>query len=203
MIKAIDIAPFVINHCHDKNYAITPLKLQKLIYYLKVWSIVNTKPIVRDSFRRWKLGPVSLELYTRYKKYGRNNIDSQNVSNQVHLSNDQAAFLHFIVDVYAVFDAVSLSMMTHTEDPWINTIDNQVITIDKIKKYYSQERFALNFPFDINNQFYPLRTNMSYSYTLDMADRDKERAPVYSSFQDYRNKIDLALKELQETFGPF
>lgn len=41
---------------------ISPMKLQKLMYYLKVWGLVVGTPLVASAFQKWTYGPVEANL---------------------------------------------------------------------------------------------------------------------------------------------
>ena len=45
------------------DYKITPLKLQKLLYYAKVWGIVAGEELYQGEFKKWTHGPVNTEVY--------------------------------------------------------------------------------------------------------------------------------------------
>jgi hypothetical protein len=128
---------------------------------------------------------------------------SKSIAPQVSLPQDIKHTINFVLDCYAVYDAITLSAMTHQEKPWKKTSMNSVISESKILKYYSKQPFAKNFPFDPHQPFYPLQTNMHYAYIFDM---DKEEAasvseyPSYIAYKKYqlyaKNGLSKVLKEL-------
>src|SRR5689334_17203169 len=62
------IADWFIARSHEAGDPITPLKLQKLVYYAQAWYVaLYDKPLVRDEFQAWLHGPVSPRLYQRFK----------------------------------------------------------------------------------------------------------------------------------------
>lgn len=56
----------------DKELPVlTPMKIQKLIYYANLWYVEATnQPIVDEPFCRWRFGPVVPSLYHQLKNYG-------------------------------------------------------------------------------------------------------------------------------------
>ena len=92
--------------------------------------------------------------------------------------------INFILDCYSPFDAITLSAMTHKEDPWLETKEGCVISKKKIYDYFSKLKFSKNFPFDPQKPFYPVESNLHYAYIFDM---DKEKIEMsYPSFNEYK-----------------
>mgnify|MGYP006901806588 CR=1 FL=1 len=56
------------------DYKITPLKLQRLLWYVKVWGIVAGVPLYEGEFHRERNGPINLEVYEKYKSFRNNKI---------------------------------------------------------------------------------------------------------------------------------
>lgn len=173
---------------------ITPMKLQKLLYYIKVWTLVAGHQFVQATFEHWDHGPVDRQVYNHYKSYKSNTIAPSNF-NDPNISEVEKKLVDFIVENYISFDAFTLSVMTHTEEPWKKTQKNELISDELIISYYSKQRFAKNFqPFDLsNNLFYPLE---NYSFVIDMAEQDAQEITEYPSYEKYKN----ALRDAEQDF---
>jgi uncharacterized phage-associated protein len=180
---------------------ITPMKLQKLLYYIKVWTLVAEQELVSAGFEHWDFGPVNREVYDTYKQYGKSIIDS-NQSDNVYINEPERKLVDFIVENYIKFDAFALSTMTHMEEPWQKTQRNNIIPNDLIKSYYRKQYFANNFqPFDLaNNNFYPLNI---HSFTIDMAEEDAREITKYSSYEDYKRDLSTAEANFNEEWLSF
>ncbi len=180
---------------------ITPMKLQKLLYYIKVWTLVAEQEIVSASFEHWNFGPVNREVYDSYKQYGKGIIDSNQLNN-IYINESEKKIVDFIVENYIKFDAFTLSAMTHMEEPWRETQRNDIIPNDLIKSYYREQYFANNFqPFDLaNNNFYPLN---NHSFTIDMSEEDAREITKYSSYEDYKHDLSVAEKSFDEKWLSF
>lgn len=158
MYNVLDISKYVINYSHDIGASITNLKLQKILYYIQAAFLVNkqekcfAEPIVA-----WEFGPVSVETYNQYKCYGREEIPRQEPREEVEfdeekfvivskkvdidsqLKNNDKKIIKKVVDSYQnVKDPFELVEKTHKEDPWIETGRNDIISIEKIKRYYKE-----------------------------------------------------------------
>ena len=197
-MNALSLSHYIIHKYND----ITPMKLQKLLYYLKVWGIVSDVFTVDTEFEKWAYGPVSKEIYQAYKQYSSATIPKAAVPS-VKLPTGLQPSIDFVLDCYAVYSAVTLSAMTHQEKPWKKTPANAVITEKKILKYYSKQPFAKNFPFDPKKPFYPPQTDMHSAYIFDMDTEEAESVLMYPSYEVYqklqlkaKNSISIVIKSL-------
>lgn len=156
---------------------VSPMKLQKLMYYCYAWQLVANDKMFEANFKAWSHGPVEPEIYETYKKYGRKPITT-NVNPAIN-----EPLIDFILDSYAVFSAIELSKTTHMEQPWkkykdtLNTIPDVVLI-----SYYSSQVFAKNFPLEKGKTYYPPKTSSHYSFTFDM---EKDYVPEFESLDDY------------------
>lgn len=192
-MKLLDLAFYIINHF--KN--ISHLKLQKLLYYLKVWGIVSGEELVEGNFVKWKYGPVNKEVWTAFKKY-KEQIIPKNIGCDPVFTEDQKKFVDFVLECYNPYDALTLSSMTHAEDPWNSTAPDCVISEKSIEEYYSDLFFAKNFPVDPSKPFYPVQTNMYHAYILDMSKEEAQQYTVYPSFEAYKKQVEEAEKQSAE-----
>lgn len=119
----------------EKELYITPLKLQKLLYYIQgLTSVIYEKPAFDNKIVCWSYGPVINDVYKVYK--GRTPID--NVSTKNNISVGLKKIIDLIIDSYGQYDAGMLIMLTHDEDPWKDTNINDVIKFDLIKNYFEK-----------------------------------------------------------------
>ena len=128
----------------DSEY-ISPLRLQKLLYYTQGWSlVVLSQPMFKDTIEAWTYGPVVASVYRHYKDYGRSGIDPP-TEEEFNFDNDEKTLIEEVWDTYKDYSDVSLSRMTHNEPPWRqargNIPDNQsstnTITIESLEKYFA------------------------------------------------------------------
>lgn len=96
----------------------TPKKLQKIAYYAESWSnALRSKKLINDTeFQAWAHGPVSPELYRKYKGYGWNLItDKPKVEIEDEIVVD---LLESVWVTYGEKSANELEALTHQEAPW-------------------------------------------------------------------------------------
>lgn len=120
-----DVAKFFLIRSIEDGDLISPLKMQKLVYYAYVWTLVkNRKKLFDEGIEAWSNGPVVPSLYEDLKKYGSSPIEE----NYIDEKKDKDLFNKFPDDVkntldevyekYAVKSAFELVVLTHTEKPW-------------------------------------------------------------------------------------
>lgn len=127
--------------------SITPLKLQKLVYYAQAWSLVwEDNQLFDEPMEAWAHGPANPELYQMYKDYGWNNIGPVDFKEDSIFTKDQLETMDVIWDDYGDYDGKFLERLTHQEMPWIEArgdcgpgqyCDN-VIDLGTVKRFYTE-----------------------------------------------------------------
>lgn len=130
------IANFFIELAASKGESISPMKLQKLVYYAHGWYAGHTqKPLINETIEAWQYGPVIASLYHEFKQFGSNAIkskatdfDSANfsiVEVQAPTEEPIRKFLTNVWNSYGHFTGIKLSEMTHAAgSPWEITWKN-------------------------------------------------------------------------------
>jgi uncharacterized phage-associated protein len=123
------------------NFAITHLKLQKLVYYAQAWSMaINQRPLFDTDIEAWLHGPVSRELYREYREYGFREIPPVENLN-IRIERNDLEVLQGVWDLYGEHDGKYLETLAHQEDPWINAWNlgmNHVIDLNEMEQFYGQ-----------------------------------------------------------------
>lgn len=129
------IANFFIELAHQKEVPLTPLKLQKLLYFAHGWHLAlddEHKPLLQEPIEAWKYGPVVPSVYHEFKKFRDNPITNyaQEDENRGYpkLSEKEIKelepFLNQVWKVYAHLPAIRLSNLTHLQGtPWKKIYD--------------------------------------------------------------------------------
>ena len=142
MYKALDIAKWLINEAVQYNITITPMKLQKLLYYAQAYALgMSGEPLFNDEIQAWKHGPVIPVVYNAYSKYGRAPITETDTA---QIGEDVASLIRSVIKDKGYFSALELSEMTHNELPWQEAFKGwdgygtmPVITPDAIEDYFA------------------------------------------------------------------
>lgn len=157
--KVLDICRHVINYSNEHDYGISNLKLQKVLYFIQAFFLINKKdhtPCFNERIEAWDFGPVVPDAYHEYKQFGSGDIptvktyivlDEENIWNsERERFNDDAitdkdkALIDKVVDRFADYSATDLVSLTHRQSPWIEAYvpyQNNEITIDAIREYFN------------------------------------------------------------------
>jgi uncharacterized phage-associated protein len=137
-ISVVDVARFFIQKMQDSgNMSIT--KLMKFLYYAQgIHLAVYDEALFSEELMAWQYGPVSPQVFNKFSKKGFEwFLDSDNAK-QID-SEDVIKVLNAVWDSLGGLTAAVLVEMTHQEDPWQQTLQNQVITKDRLKGYFLQK----------------------------------------------------------------
>ena len=141
---------FLQKDFEDGTASITPMKMQKLLYFLQGWHLAITgEPVIEEKFSAWQYGPVEENLYHMLKKYRGMPITAyltDEDSQQAFVVANTAEMFHKILDMvwrkYSIFSALQLSAMTHEQGtPWDDVYNHSTspyISNDEIKDYFKK-----------------------------------------------------------------
>lgn len=122
------------DNCGIAEY-ITPLKLQKLLYYIQGLSAkIFGKPAFNNNIMAWSYGPVIEDIYQIYK--GRNPISTP--KSEIKLTDGLEKIIDIVITSYGQMEAEKLIGFTHDEDPWKNAGKNSIIDFESIKEYFEK-----------------------------------------------------------------
>lgn len=198
-MKISHLSYYILGNYSSVEGSITPLKLQKLLYYTKAWGLVSGELDVGGQFKAWKNGPVNGYIYHQFKEFGDQPIPAEHKAGPI--SHTKKKLIDFILESYAPCDAITLSAMTHEEDPWEQTPKNEVISEQAIKEFYSQQSFAKNFPLGKDKPYYPVYTDFMYSFIFDFQEGDEAKELVFDSFDEYKQLMQQSKEDLTNYFA--
>lgn len=124
------IANFFLDLAASKGEALSPMKLQKLVYYAHGWYAGYTsKPLIDEAVEAWQYGPVIPSLYHEFKQFGSAPIKCKATDfdkdafdlreTPVPQEEEIRKFLSNVWDSYGKYTALTLSQMTHAANgPW-------------------------------------------------------------------------------------
>ena len=135
MPTALDVAQYIL----ERRGPLTTMKLQKLVFYSQVWSIVwDDDRLFPEPIQAWKNGPVVPALWTATAKRFR--VSDVPGGTAGELNRGQSETVNLVLDFYGDKDAQWLSDLTHMEDPWKEAYSqgqNTEISLESISEYYS------------------------------------------------------------------
>ncbi|MBV8771324.1 MAG: SocA family protein [Deltaproteobacteria bacterium] len=139
---------------------LTPLKLQKLIYYAHGWHLaLKGQALIDEAIQAWPYGPVVPTVYHEFKDYGDRPIPQNALAEEFEQDPKGAMiavtptvpgsdtetnrFLQKIAEVFDRYSGVELSAFTHQPGtPWHalkqlhQNLKGIIITNDEIKAYF-------------------------------------------------------------------
>lgn len=133
------ISEYIIMKCKE----ITPLALQKLLYYSQgFYKAFYGDFLFNADCKAWVHGPVYEEIYYRYKNYGANSIE-QNANYDIEdiLDENKKVVIDNVIKSFGIYNGKDLEKMTHYEMPWIESRAG-INTDEKGKKVISKEDIA-------------------------------------------------------------
>ncbi len=159
MYNVLDICRFIINYCDEKDYNLSNLKLQKILYFVQAYFLCSNetnRPCFAEPIEAWDFGPVVPVAYREYKRFGNTNIpkvvsyiehDKSNFWNSKVKSFDETvidesdkAIIRRLVDKFAKYSTTSLVNITHQQTPWKKAYFpgcSNTITHDAIRSYFN------------------------------------------------------------------
>jgi uncharacterized phage-associated protein len=138
MTPALQLADWVLA---NTSGPVSALKLQKLLFYTYGAALAHdVEGDIGDlRFQAWKHGPVSVEVYERFKAFGASPLPPPATAP----TYDRTAEKH-LADAITVYDRLSpwqLRQESHLEGPWVDafTQGHRDIATDAIKRHFKEK----------------------------------------------------------------
>ena len=143
---ARSIANEFITRALESNRAITPLQTLKLVFFAQGWMLaIHDRPLIKQRFYAWKLGPVVPDVYHALKHYGWHPIfDPIDGVAAEEYDDYELNVIAQVFETYSKFSGTYLSALTHAKDtPWEQVWDpnkrNILIPNRLIKDFYVEQ----------------------------------------------------------------
>ena len=156
--SVIDVCRHIINYSNKKEYGISNLKLQKLLYFTQAYFLLTKQEACfEEKIEAWDVGPVVPAAYREYKQFGSGNIpmityvvekDLDNIWNSKVvpyydglITTEDKRLIDPVVDKFSEYSASDLVGLTHRQRPWIDSYvpnRNNEITVKAIEEYFNK-----------------------------------------------------------------
>lgn len=115
----IDLAiEYLLSQCED----ITPLALQKALYYIQGFHYAFYKTFLfSEECEAWVHGPVYRDIYFRYRDYRFDPIEGNEEFDDSVFSSSEKAILDSVIKNICCYSGKVLEGFTHSETPWLST----------------------------------------------------------------------------------
>jgi uncharacterized phage-associated protein len=139
----------VIAYVFESLKEVTPLMLQKLLYFIQGVSYASYgRPMFVEDCEAWVHGPVYPEVYELFRDFKYNPIEDarfaifEGVEDELTL--DERKTIDLVVNTFGLYGGKVLERITHNEEPWKkarkgyddNIPSNIPITKESIDEYY-------------------------------------------------------------------
>lgn len=123
--KINSVIQYLLSRCED----ITPLALQKALYYIQGFYFAFYKTFLfTEDCQAWVHGPVYRDIYFRYRDYCFDPIEKPNDFDASIFSSGEKAIYDSIINNICCYSGKVLESFTHNETPWLVTRGELPIT---------------------------------------------------------------------------
>lgn len=152
----------VISYIFERTYEITPLALQKILYYVQgIHMVLFDTPLYEEDCCAWVHGPVYESVFKIFKDFKYNPIDDHRFivlkDRFLSLSKEEKKVIDLVINSFGMYSGKVLEKLTHNETPWMKAREGylpleyskEIINKDDIKSYFMKigNQYNLN---DVN-----------------------------------------------------
>ncbi len=155
--KMLSVIAYVFKQLEE----VTPLMLQKLLYFIQgIHLALYEKPIFVEDCRAWVHGPVYREVYDLFRDFKYNPIDDARFAlleeTKDVLIDDEKQVVDLVVNTFGMYGGKTLERITHHESPWKEARkgygdgihSHELIPKEQIMEYYT----TVNKQYGIDNE---------------------------------------------------
>lgn len=137
---------------------VTPLTLQKMLYFVQAISLVIlNREMFPEKCQAWVHGPVYRKVYDMFKDFKYNPIDDARFAmlegKEKYLTAEERHVINLVVNTFGEYSGKVLERITHKEAPWQSArvgiadgiASNEVISTEEIAKYYNMQHERYDF----------------------------------------------------------
>jgi Txe/YoeB family toxin of Txe-Axe toxin-antitoxin module len=143
-------------------------------------------PLFNEDLVKWTYDPICRELFNVHRGYF--SISGINIPRELCLhekySNGEAGIVELVIQHYGHLDGNDLSAISHREDSWNNTPDNDVIPKDLIRDFYFAQWESDN---GLDNDVIVTREEIEHQIEL------AKNSPIYDTVDEAFREV-LAMK---------
>lgn len=134
MVQLAHIVNTILIRAKQENIPITPMKLQKLVYFIYGAYLLKTgTPLFSERFEKWQYGPVIGDIYQAFKEYGSREIksympDVNGNFQMIDLSTAPCLATQFnnVWDRFSAKSGIELSKITHNKSgAWFKAYESK------------------------------------------------------------------------------
>lgn len=119
----------------------TPMKLQKLLYYCQAWHLVcEGARLFNEDMEAWPHGPVVRSVYVQHAGT-RNRVTSWPSGSSASVAGASAELIKAVLAQYGSLTAAQLRNLSHSEAPWddAHATGSKIIADSAMREFYAEE----------------------------------------------------------------
>lgn len=146
-VELLAVIAYIFSALHE----VTPLTLQKLLYYIQGnYAAIYDKPLFDAPCEAWVHGPVYRNVYNLFRDFKYNPIDDDRFvplkESALPLTMEAKEVVDRVLDTFGVYSGKILESITHKELPWLDArkgflpdeTSHAEISLDAMKAYFKK-----------------------------------------------------------------
>ncbi len=143
------VIEYLLEQCED----ITPLALQKSLYYVQgFYYAFYKKFLFTEDCQAWVHGPVYPDVYRRYRDYRFDPIENNVKIDSSTFTSSEIAILDSVAQNLSCYSGKVLERFTHSETPWLfaradlteDELSDRIIPKEEIGEYFESVKDKYN-----------------------------------------------------------
>ena len=139
-----------ISYIFEQMQEITPLALQKILYFIQgIYMVMFDEPLFKEDCMAWVHGPVYEQVYNLFKDFKYNPIEDNRFAifkeRFVELSDQERKVIDLVINSFGKYSGKVLEIITHNESPWKDARSDynplqpsrEIIDKNEIMEYFS------------------------------------------------------------------
>lgn len=142
-----------ISYVFEKSGEITPLALQKILYYIQgIFMFNHDSPLFEEECQAWAHGPVYVKVYDMFKGFKYNPIEDKRFvifrDRFQMLTDEERRVIDMVLNSFGMYSGKTIERITHKEAPWADAYLNETITKSAIRHYFK----SISQDFDLKSE---------------------------------------------------
>ena len=146
-VELLAVIAYIFSALHE----VTPLTLQKLLYYIQGnYAAIYDKPLFDAPCEAWVHGPVYRNVYKLFRDFKYNPIDDDRFvplkERALPLTPEAKEVVDRVLDTFGMYSGKVLESITHKEAPWLDArkgflpdeTSHAEISLDAMKSYFKK-----------------------------------------------------------------
>lgn len=134
-----DISKYVIFYSNEKNYGITNLRLQKILYFVQMYFLkVQGERCFHAHLEAWDIGPVVPKVFHKYLRFGAGQIPDYRDPHIIFHSQVDRQVVEEVVDLLSYYLTSQLVDLSMNQSPYLRARGGH-ITIQFLKDFIKEQ----------------------------------------------------------------